>query len=119
MIEGARFFLKGLTRLLGDAAMRAVLWRMLALLVVMMLALTGGVFWMAGELASGLLPTGDDWYVDVLSWLVWLPLAWTVWIVEQTARWPFASLDLGAFPFWLMILLYAAIFAGIWWANQP
>ncbi|MCB0193022.1 MAG: DNA internalization-related competence protein ComEC/Rec2 [Anaerolineae bacterium] len=56
---------------------------------------------------------------QLLSWLVWLPLAWSVWIVEQTAQLPFASLDLGTFPFWLLILLYAAIAAGIWAANQP
>ncbi|MCB0211782.1 MAG: DNA internalization-related competence protein ComEC/Rec2 [Anaerolineae bacterium] len=55
---------------------------------------------------------------QLLSWLVWLPLAWSVWIVEQTARLPFASLDLGALPFWLLVLLYAAIAAGIWSANQ-
>ena len=32
---------------------------------------------------------------------------------------PFASLDLGTFPFWLLVLLYAAIAAGVWAANQP
>lgn len=55
---------------------------------------------------------------QLLSWLVWLPLAWSVWIVEITSRLPYASLDLGSFPLWLLMLLYAAIAAGIWWANQ-
>ncbi len=71
MIEGLRWFLKGFGRLLGDARMRAVLWRMLALLAVMMLALTGGVFWLAGTLAAGFVPAGDAWYVDALAWLAW------------------------------------------------
>lgn len=56
---------------------------------------------------------------QLLSWLVWLPLAWSVWIVEQTAQLPFASLDLGTFPFWLLVLLYAAIAAGVWATHQP
>jgi len=56
---------------------------------------------------------------QLIGWLVWLPLAWSVWIVELTARLPYASLDLGPFPLWLLILLYATIAAGIQWANQP
>ncbi len=71
MFEGLRWFLKGLGRLLGDARMRAVLWRMLALLAVMMLLLVGGVFWLAGTLAAGFVPAGDAWYVDALAWLAW------------------------------------------------
>jgi competence protein ComEC len=39
---------------------------------------------------------------QLIGWLVWLPLAWTVWVVEQTVRLPCASLDLGTFPFWLL-----------------
>jgi beta-lactamase superfamily II metal-dependent hydrolase len=31
---------------------------------------------------------------------------------------PFASLDLGSFSFWLLLLMYAGIAAGIWWANR-
>jgi competence protein ComEC len=56
---------------------------------------------------------------QLIGWLVWLPLAWSVWIVEQTARLPLASLDLGRFPFWLVVLLYATIGAGVWSANRP
>lgn len=73
--------------------------------------IAGGIATLAGMVW---LPVGQ-----LLSWLVWLPLAWSVWIVEQTARLPFASLDLGTFPFWLLVLLYAAITAGVWAANQP
>jgi competence protein ComEC len=56
---------------------------------------------------------------QIVSWLVWLPLAWSVWMVELTASLPYASLDLGGFPFWLLAMMYAAIAAGIWTANRP
>jgi competence protein ComEC len=75
------------------------------IMIVGGLATLAGMLWLSlGQLFGG---------------LVWLPLAWTVWVVEQTVRLPYASLDLGTFPFWLLILLYAALAAGIWWANQP
>jgi competence protein ComEC len=70
----------------------------------------GGIATLAGTLW---LPLGQ-----FIGWLVYLPLAWTVWIVELTARLPYASLNLGSFPFWLVILLYAVLAAGIWWAKQ-
>ena len=35
-------------------------------------------------------------------------------MLELTAPLPFASLDLGTFPLWLLMLMYAAIAAGIW-----
>ncbi|GAB4437016.1 MAG: DNA internalization-related competence protein ComEC/Rec2 [Anaerolineae bacterium] len=73
--------------------------------------IVGGLAALAGMLWT---PLGQ-----ALGWLVWLPLAWSVWIVEQTARLPLASLDLGQFPLWLMLLAYAAIAAGIWWLKQP
>jgi competence protein ComEC len=40
-------------------------------------------------------------------------------MVELTGRLPYASLDLGTFPFWLLVLLYAALGTGIWSANRP
>ncbi len=55
---------------------------------------------------------------QLLAWVVWLPLAWSVWIVQSTATWPYASLNFGAFPWWLMVLMYATIAAGIWWADK-
>jgi len=69
------------------------------------LAMFAGMVW---------LPLGQ-----LLGWLVWLPLAWTVGVVEQTSRWPWASLELGQFPFWLLVLIYALLAAAIWWSNQP
>jgi competence protein ComEC len=69
-----------------------------------------------GALATGLgmvwLPLGQ-----VAGWLVWLPLTWSVWVVEWTARLPYASLDLGTVPWGLVLLLYATLAAGIWWAT--
>jgi competence protein ComEC len=73
--------------------------------------LVGGLAAMTGMLW---LPLGQ-----LLGWLVWLPLAWSVAVVEQTARLPLASLDLGTFPFWLLLLMYAAMAAGVWWLNRP
>ena len=51
---------------------------------------------------------------QLAGWLVWLPLSWSVWIVELTARLPYASLELGTFPSWLLALIYVAMAAGIW-----
>ena len=34
-----------------------------------------------------------------LAGMVWLPLAWSVWMVELTVPLPFASLDLETFSF--------------------
>jgi competence protein ComEC len=56
--------------------------------------IVGGLATLAGMLW---LPLGQ-----VLGWLVWLPLPWSVWMVELTAPLPFASLDLGTFPLWLL-----------------
>ena len=54
-----------------------------------------------------------------LAGMIWLPLTWSVCMLELTAPLPFASLDLGTFPLWLPMLMYAAIAAGIWVANRP
>ncbi len=68
------------------------------------LAALGGTLW---------LPLGQ-----LLGWLVYLPLAWTVAVVEQTARLPLAALELGKFPLWLLVIYYAVLAAGVWWQNQ-
>jgi competence protein ComEC len=54
---------------------------------------------------------------QMLGWLVWLPLAWTVAVVEWSVRLPFASLDLGNFPLWLMLLAYATLAVSVWWGQ--
>jgi len=72
MIDGALNLLSGMQLLIAQRTLRTVLWRILALLFVLMLILTGGVFWLAEYLAHLWLPSGDAWYWQVLSWVVWL-----------------------------------------------
>jgi len=72
MIEGALSLITGMRMLIARRALRAVFWRILALLFVLMLILTGGVFWLAEYLAQMWLPSGDAWYWHILSWAVWL-----------------------------------------------
>jgi competence protein ComEC len=95
----------------GRLSLISLLTNLLILPVQPPIMVLGGLATLAGLLW---LPLGQ-----LLGWLVWLPLAWSVWMVELTARLPFASLDLGTFPFWLLVLVYAALAAGIWWANRP
>jgi len=72
MIGGAGAFLAGLRLLFGKPELRAVLWRMIALLSVLMILLSGGVFWLADYVASLWIPDGEAWYWQLLSWLAWL-----------------------------------------------
>ena len=72
MIAGALAFLAGLRLLFARPELRAVLWRMIGLLFVLMLLLSGGVFWLAEYVAGLWLPEGDEWYWRLLGWLVWL-----------------------------------------------
>jgi len=95
----------------GRLSLVSLLTNLLILPVQPPIMIVGGLATLAGMLW---LPLGQ-----MLGWLVWLPLAWSVWMVELTAPLPFASLDLGTFPFWLLVLMYAAIAAGIWAANRP
>jgi len=72
MVQGALKLLAGLRLMLGTATLRAVLWRMLGLLAVLMIALMVMVFSLADYVASVWLPNGDAWYWVLLSWLVWV-----------------------------------------------
>jgi competence protein ComEC len=51
------------------------------------------------------------------GWLTWLPLAWSVGMVELTAPLPFASLDLGRLPWSVMALMYVVLAAVVWRVN--
>lgn len=83
----------------------------LLILPVQPLVMTaGGLATLAGMLW---LPLGK-----VIGWLAWLPLAWTVWVVDWTAAIPFASLTLGRFSPWLLAAMYAGLAALTWWANR-
>jgi competence protein ComEC len=96
----------------GRFSLVSLLTNLLILPVQPTVMLAGGLAAMAGLVW---LPAGQ-----LLAWLAWLPLAWTVGIVEATARLPFASLELGRFSPWLLAALYAAL-AGLVWRldRQP
>jgi competence protein ComEC len=95
----------------GRLSLVSLLTNLLILPVQPPIMILGGLATVAGLVW---LPLGQ-----IVGWLVWLPLAWTVWMVELTARLPYAALDLGSFPLWLLVLCYAALAAGIWAANRP
>ncbi len=70
MINGALLLLSGMRLLLSRSELRAVLWRMLVLLLFLMLGLSFGVFWLVDYIAALWIPAGDAWYWQLLSWLV-------------------------------------------------
>ena len=72
MIGGALAFLAGLRQLFARAELRAVLWRMIALLFLVMLAISTSVFWLADYVAGLWLPEGDGLFWQLLGWLAWL-----------------------------------------------
>jgi len=72
MIRGIGCLLAGFQQLLGNAELRAMMWRMLLLLAGLMLLLGVGVYELSQYLAGRFVPTGDAWYVDMLAWLSWL-----------------------------------------------
>lgn len=72
MMQGAMTLLDGLRRLLLTPVLRAILWRMLALLLLMMVAISAGAFWLVDYLTALWMPTGDAWYWQLLSWLAGL-----------------------------------------------
>jgi len=72
MINGALTLLKGISLLLARAELRAVLWRMLALLLMLMLVLGSGVYALLDYLVALWIPEGDAWYWQILSWLLWV-----------------------------------------------
>ena len=69
MIHGALALLNGVRLLLGRAELRAILWRMLALLLVLMVVLASATFWLIDYITALWIPAGDTWYWQVLSWL--------------------------------------------------
>jgi len=71
MFEGGLKLLSGLRLMLGNETLRAVLWRMIGLLAVLMFVLIFGVFELAQYVAQLWLPQGDAWYWVLVSWLVW------------------------------------------------
>jgi len=69
VIGGALVLLSGLRLLLSQAELRAILWRMIVLLLVLMIVLSSATFWLVDYLTALWIPTGDAWYWQILSWL--------------------------------------------------
>lgn len=105
MLEGALNLLGGLRLLLANKALRAILWRMLGLLLLLMVALMFGVFSLAEYLAGLWLPAGDAWYWVLLSWLVW---GVAVLLALLTGVVSFTALGSAAIAPWLDELLVRA-----------
>lgn len=72
MIKGVLAFLAGLKLLFERNELRALFWRMLALLVLFMMLLSTAAYWGVDYLASMWIPQGDAWYWQVLAWFIWL-----------------------------------------------
>ncbi|MGC9396450.1 MAG: ComEC/Rec2 family competence protein [Anaerolineae bacterium] len=73
--------------------------------------LFGGVALIAGLL---LRPLGQ-----ILSWLSWVFLAYTISVVRWTATFPLASVELGNITLPLVWGYYGALGAVTWWFSQP
>jgi len=101
VIEGAVCLFAGLHLLLARPELRAVLWRMLTLLFLLMLLLSGGAFWLAQYLAHLWLPSADSWYWQLLSWLLW---GIAVALSLLTAAIAFTALGSAAAAPWLDML---------------
>lgn len=63
----------------------------------------GGVATIFGLIA---LPLGQ-----IVAWVAWLPLKWTVFVVETMARWPWAELEVRGFTTGLAGLCYGTLIA--------
>ncbi len=71
----------------------------------------GGLATLAGLIW---LPLGQ-----IIAWAAWLPLAWTIWMVQWTANFSWAQFELPAMPFWLLALLYLTLAAAVWAFGHP
>jgi competence protein ComEC len=94
----------------GRLSLISLLTNLLILPVQPMVMIAGALATMAGMIW---LPAGQ-----FLGWLAWLPLAWTVWVVNQTAAAPFASLTLGHFSPWLLAAIYVGLAGVVWVASR-
>lgn len=101
MIAGLLAFVSGLRLLFTRAELRAVLWRMLGLLFVLMLLAAVGVYWLADYIAGIWIVAGDAWYWQILGWLAWL-LAVMLALVSGVAA--FVVLGAAAAAPWLDVL---------------
>ncbi len=54
----------------------------------------------------------------MIGWFAWLPLAWTVLIVEWTADFTWAQIELIPIPFWLVGLSYLVLGFWMWMIDH-
>ncbi|MDX8391704.1 MAG: EI24 domain-containing protein [Mariprofundaceae bacterium] len=71
MIEGFLSLFLGMRRLFFEASLRAVLWRIVLLLLVLMSFVGFGTYSFAEYLAGLWMPTGDAWYWQALASVAW------------------------------------------------
>lgn len=102
MLQGALRLLAGLRLMLATKTLRAVLWRMLGLLAVLMVVLVVAVFSLADYVAHLWLPNGDAWYWVLVSWLVW---ALAVLLAALSGVLSFTVLGSAAIAPWLDVLV--------------
>lgn len=101
MIEGCFNLFSGMQRLLAEASLRAVLWRIVLLLLVLMLGVGFGTYAFAEYMAGLWMPTGDAWYWQFLASIAWF-LA--VLLALFTGAVSFAMLSAVAAAPWLDML---------------
>jgi len=94
----------------GRLSVISLLTNLLILPVQPMVMLAGGLATLVGMIW---LPAGQ-----ILGWLAWLPLAWTVWVVNWTAAAPLALVTLGRFSPWLLAAIYAGLALLVWRASR-
>ncbi|MDX8412363.1 MAG: EI24 domain-containing protein [Mariprofundaceae bacterium] len=75
MIRGAMALLDGFRLLLGQAELRALLWRMLALQIVLAVLVVAGSLPFLHWLIVAYVPQADAWYWQALAWMAEL-FAW-------------------------------------------
>lgn len=102
MLQGALQLLAGLRLMLVEKTLRAVLWRMLGLLAVLMIVLMVAVFSLADYIAHLWLPDGDAFLWVLLSWLVW---ALAVLLAALSGALSFTVLGSAAIAPWLDVLV--------------
>lgn len=72
MLQGALALMAGFRALLSEAPLRQWLTRMLALLFLLMLLISGGAFALFAWGLESWLPQGDSWYMTILEPVLWV-----------------------------------------------
>jgi len=103
MIDGIISLFSGFIMLFSKAPLRAVLWKMLGLLAIIMITLMVGVFFLADYIASVLVPTGDEWYWQMVAYFAWLL---TILLTIVSGAIAFVALATAVAAPWLDTLAY-------------